>query len=271
MKLWRWGHDLRVQILGIRDIVRINCNWAAVERQRNPPKNSGNILDKPLVSNGMCESDPCWCVRGMRPDFQISPPTLSVFRADVRLYRTMQVRKSIFQDTRQNYTWSRVEDHFLAGGSTTCRAVVILPDAIVWGHPAEAAFGKVGHIGEAVEYIHRNVHRPFGLEELLKICAMSKRTFEREFVAQLGIDPYSFINRCRVERACMLLNPRRNHLVKDVASMSGFSSAGRFRSIFRRLMGVSPTDYQRKKGKGPKLKGHGAVGPIGGGHRAVLC
>jgi len=162
----------------------------------------------------------------------------------------MQVRNSIFQNSRKNYNESCFEDHLLAGGSAPSRAVVILPNAIVWCHTTDAAIGNVGRIEKAVKFIHRNVHRPFGLEEILEICAMPKQTFEQEFVARLGIDSSSFINRCRVERACMLLSERRERMIKEVASMSGFSGVRRFRIIFRRLMGVSPTVYQRKKRKG---------------------
>jgi len=165
----------------------------------------------------------------------------------------MQVRKSIFQDLGKNYTETWLEDHFLAGGSAPPQAVVSLPGPIVRCHTTEVAFARVGRIEKAVEFIHRNTHRPFRMKELLEICAMPKRMFEQEFVAKLGIDPYSFINRCRVERACMLLRGPVKRQLKEVASISGFSGTRRFRIIFRRLMGVSPSVYQRANGTGSRL------------------
>jgi len=152
------------------------------------------------------------------------------------------------------YTEIWVEDHIVTGGPARSRSIAILPEAIGGRRPAEAAIDNDSGIEKAVKFIHRDAHRPFGLEEVLRICAMPKQTFEQEFVARLGIDPYSFINRCRVERACMLLGERRKRLMKEVASMSGFSSDHRFRIIFRRLMGVSPTVYQRKRRKGTRLE-----------------
>ncbi len=43
-------------------------------------------------------------------------------------------------------------------------------------------------------------------------------------------------------------------MVKEVASMSGFTDERRFRVIFRRLMGVAPAVYQRTKRRGSTLE-----------------
>jgi len=147
-----------------------------------------------------------------------------------------------------------VTDQLFAAGPALSRSIGILPKAMVGRGSTEAAIDKVSGVEKAVEFIHRNADRPFGLKDLLEICTMPKRTFEQEFSAKLGIDPYSFINRCRVERACMLLSERKKRLIKDVASMSGFNSERRFRIIFRSLMGVSPAVYQRKRRKGSRLE-----------------
>jgi transcriptional regulator GlxA family with amidase domain len=113
----------------------------------------------------------------------------------------------------------------------------------------EAPIGKVDRIEKAVAFIHRNVHTPFGLEELLDITGMPKRTLKQEFAAKLGIDLHAFINRCRIERACRLLRGPGKRPLTEVASMSGFGGVRRFQIIFRRLMDVSPTVYQRRKAK----------------------
>lgn len=68
-------------------------------------------------------------------------------------------------------------------------------------------------ITKAVVYIHGNVHRRFGVQELLDIAAMPRRTFEQHFLRRLGITPHSFINRCRVERATSLVAERKDRSI----------------------------------------------------------
>ncbi len=139
----------------------------------------------------------------------------------------------------------------MTGGRARSRSIMIFPSALIGSRATDAAVCKVIGIEKAVQFIHRDAHRPFALDEVLEVSAMPKESFEQEFFAQLGIDPCSFINRCRIERACMLLSGRKKRTVKQVSSMSGFTDERRFRIIFRRLMGVTPAVYQRKKRRAP--------------------
>jgi AraC-like DNA-binding protein len=160
------------------------------------------------------------------------------------------------QDRRN--TENGFEGQLIPGGIGWADSMVTLPRATAGQRPAEAA------IDQAVNFIHRNAYRPFGLRELLEKCAMPRRKFEQEFAGKLGIDPHSFINRCRIERACLLLGERRKRLIKEVALMSGFNSERRFRVVFRRLMGVAPTVYQRKRSRGSGLDWNAARKNHGG-------
>jgi transcriptional regulator GlxA family with amidase domain len=71
---------------------------------------------------------------------------------------------------------------------------------------------------------------------------MSLRTFHRRCAEQLGTTPAKMVEGLRVEYARTLLATTALG-TKTVASRSGFRSASRMARAFRRMLGVSPSDY----------------------------
>jgi AraC-like DNA-binding protein len=106
-----------------------------------------------------------------------------------------------------------------------------------------------GRIKRTVDFIHRNIHRPIRLRELLEIASMPRRTFERHFLEMVGIEPHSFINRCRVECASRLLKSRKKRTLTEIAVLSGFANMNAFRGVFLDLTGLTPAAYQQRGGR----------------------
>ena len=145
-------------------------------------------------------------------------------------------------------------DHLMAGGSPPPGPVLVAPDAVISRLSTESMAIDDARIARTVAYIHKNVHRPFGVEELLDVACMPRRTFEQHFLKTIGITPYSFINRCRVEHATFLLAGTKPHSLTEIASRSGFSDLRRFRLVFHRLMGMPPAVYKRQYSAVPSSK-----------------
>ena len=60
----------------------------------------------------------------------------------------------------------------------------------------------------------------------------------------------SFSSGFRIQQACCLLK-ERNRTITDVMGSVGFSESSYFTRVFRREVGVSPSEYQRgKRGAG---------------------
>lgn len=137
-------------------------------------------------------------------------------------------------------------DRLMRGGSPPAHPILIAPDRVICRHSTETFAIEDARIARAVAYIQRNVHRPFGVEELLDVASMPRRTFEQHFLKRVGLTAYAFINRCRVEHATHLLAGPQKRSLTEIASLSGFSDLRRFRLVFRRLMGISPALYRRQ-------------------------
>lgn len=135
-------------------------------------------------------------------------------------------------------------DHLMGGGSPPPGPILIPPDAIICRRSTETLAIDDARIAKAVAYIYKNVHRPFGVEELLHAVSMPRRTFEQHFLKRVGMTPYLFINKCRVERAILLMAGQQKRSLTEIASLCGFSDLHRFRLVFRRLTGIPPAAYR---------------------------
>jgi transcriptional regulator GlxA family with amidase domain len=98
---------------------------------------------------------------------------------------------------------------------------------------------------EAQETIERRGSRELSVAELASGVAMSTRNFIRRFKAATGNTPIEYIQRVRVESAKHVLESG-SEPVDRVASRIGYEDVGAFRAVFKRVTGVSPTEYRKR-------------------------
>ena len=79
----------------------------------------------------------------------------------------------------------------------------------------------------------------------LKSLPVSQTHLIRLFRTQLGVTPNEYLNRLRVDNACLrLLHSKANLL--DIAYSTGFGSLSGFYFWFKKTCGVSPLEYRRR-------------------------
>ena len=103
-------------------------------------------------------------------------------------------------------------------------------------------------IAIALQNMTRNLQMEFHVSGLAQMCAMSERTFMRQFKQKTGITPLDWLSMARVDRARELLETSQLS-VEVIASECGLGSATNLRHHFRRKVGVSPTEYRRRFGE----------------------
>lgn len=93
------------------------------------------------------------------------------------------------------------------------------------------------------EYLNDNYAKNISLEELARIANFSPFYLNRTFRKQVGIPPHKYQTQIRIARAKTLLN----HLsISQVAIKTGFSSQSHFGFYFKKIMGVTPTQYVKE-------------------------
>jgi AraC-like DNA-binding protein len=93
--------------------------------------------------------------------------------------------------------------------------------------------------------IDREYARPLDVEALARGVHMSAGHLSRQFRAEYGESPYSYLMTRRIERAMALLR-RGDRSVTEVCFEVGCSSLGTFSTRFTELVGVPPSTYRRE-------------------------
>lgn len=103
----------------------------------------------------------------------------------------------------------------------------------------------------AVYYVEKNFRKKILINELAELCEISSFRFSRAFHSVYGITFQDYLLRYRVKEACRLLdNP--NASVADVSYIVGFNDPSYFARMFRRYVGLKPSEYATSN-KRPKI------------------
>ncbi|BBX29052.1 GlxA family transcriptional regulator [Mycolicibacterium alvei] len=96
-----------------------------------------------------------------------------------------------------------------------------------------------------LDWILTNLDQPHTVATLARRSSMSTRTFARRFVEETGTTPMQWITDQRVLYARRLLEATDLD-VDRIAGQAGFGTATLLRHHFRRIIGVTPSDYRRQ-------------------------
>ncbi len=84
----------------------------------------------------------------------------------------------------------------------------------------------------------------FGLENMADHFAMSVSTLRRRLQDATGVAPKSYIQAIQMQRACNLLDSGLQ--IADVAMQCGFTEPGSFTRTFKRVLGLTPSQYRTR-------------------------
>ncbi|MGE9271474.1 MAG: helix-turn-helix domain-containing protein [Verrucomicrobiales bacterium] len=82
-----------------------------------------------------------------------------------------------------------------------------------------------------------------GLPALIRVMGRSREHVTRSFRQHLGQTPTEWLNRERIERACLLLATTRLSVL-EIALDCGFESSSYFHKCFRETMRTTPRLYR---------------------------
>lgn len=100
------------------------------------------------------------------------------------------------------------------------------------------------YIEQAIRYMTQYYSSNITIEEICKIIFISPSHFQRIFKHHLRETPHSYLMKIRIKNAKNLLKNKGLN-IEEVARLSGFLSLSHFSTVFKRLEGVSPTEYRK--------------------------
>ena len=101
-------------------------------------------------------------------------------------------------------------------------------------------------IRKAVEYIRRHYAEEISLGDVAEYVGLSDNYFSNLFKQEMDENLVSFINKVRVENAKRLLDSQ-SMKVSEVAEAVGYRNATYLSTIFRKVTGMSISEYRNRK------------------------
>lgn len=99
---------------------------------------------------------------------------------------------------------------------------------------------------QSLEFIKNNYNRLITLDEIADSACLSKYYFERLFEKYMGVTVNNYIRELRFEKARQLLESTDMKLI-DVAIEVGYSDIQALNKLFKKNLGVTPTEYRKDK------------------------
>lgn len=100
----------------------------------------------------------------------------------------------------------------------------------------------------AQDYIENHYSKDISVECVAVRVNMSKRNFIRRFKQAVQITPLEYIQRVKIEAAKKALE-RGQKNIQALTHQVGYSDSKTFRSVFKRVTGVTPQVYRSKYGR----------------------
>jgi AraC-like DNA-binding protein len=97
---------------------------------------------------------------------------------------------------------------------------------------------------KALQYVMQNFQKDIQIRDLLEVTNMSYATFYNYFKRNYKMPFKEYLLEIRVEYACKLLKDEALN-ISEVAYSCGFENLSNFNRQFRRLRGMTPSQYQK--------------------------
>ena len=95
------------------------------------------------------------------------------------------------------------------------------------------------------DYLNTHYAQSISLAEVAQVAGMRPSSVNRAFRRHTGLPPHEYLINRRVAQACSRLD--QGQTLVDVALSTGFYDQSHFSRHFRRIMGMTPAQYQQVK------------------------
>ncbi len=103
-------------------------------------------------------------------------------------------------------------------------------------------------VSEIVEIIQKNIYEKIYVEEICKELNYSRAYLSRLFKATTGYTILEYILICKIKEAKKLIRGN-NYNFTQISAMLSFDNPHYFSIVFKRITGITPTNYKNSVGK----------------------
>ncbi|MBQ9921261.1 MAG: helix-turn-helix transcriptional regulator, partial [Clostridia bacterium] len=160
-----------------------------------------------------------------------------------KTYRGEVFTKFVFDDTERTF----LEENLFYQGTPERYMTIACLNIVCSQCVRHASMDKRGNeelSGRIIEYVLAHITEEMSMKSVAEDFGYEYHYFSAIFNKCIGMSFKDFLNLCRVERACELLNDASATLT-HVALESGFQSIRNFDRVFKKVNGITPKEYMR--------------------------
>ena len=101
---------------------------------------------------------------------------------------------------------------------------------------------------KAQNYIEKNIQEKITVDELADMVSVGRRSFERRFRQATNNSVLEYIHRVKIEAAKRSFETSRKN-INEVMFDVGYTDTKAFRTIFKKITGLTPVEYRNKYSK----------------------
>lgn len=147
---------------------------------------------------------------------------------------------------RIGYEAARLLERMMDGDAPPTEPILLPAQGIVARESTDFFAVDDQLIASALAFIASKVHLQIGADDVALAVKTGTRTLQRHFQKHLNRPIATEIRRIRIERAKRELT-QSNRSLADISRAVGFGEAMRMCEVFRRELGVTPSQYRRQR------------------------
>ncbi len=204
-----------------------------------------------LASTGLLNGKKCSTHWGFQNEFREMFPEVEVVEGHI-----ITEEERLYSSGGANSYWNLL---LYLTEKYTDRETAILASkyfAIDIDRDSQATFamfqGQKNHTDESIklvqEYIEANIQERITIDQLADLVSLGRRSFERRFKIATNNSVLQYINRVKIESAKRFFETSRKN-INEVMYDVGYSDTKAFRTIFKKITGLTPIEYRNKYNK----------------------
>lgn len=136
----------------------------------------------------------------------------------------------------------------IQGGPPPSPVTVVPPLQLITRQSTDMTSNVDPRMLRAIRFIRENACGGIGVQDVLANLPMSRRVFETRFKEAFGHSPYEEILKVRMDRAKRILAESPDRTVPQVAERCGYENSKQFSAMFKKMVGMSPSDFRASRG-----------------------
>lgn len=140
------------------------------------------------------------------------------------------------------YEVARLIDKLIKDPDAKPEDIIVMPTHIVTRQSTDIYASNDPHISQILKYIHENISQKLLVSKLVEQVPLSRRLLEKRFRNEMGTSIYNYMMSVRIEKISQMLIDGFN--VSEAAAVSGFADIKNLSRMFRKMKGMSPSEYR---------------------------